>query len=79
MITVTLKEARRRLGQLVDAAARGEEVLITRRGRKAARLTPATEGPRPSLPDMAAFRASITVEGAPLSEAVIAEREGARY
>ena len=79
MVTVTLKDARQRLGQLVDAAARGEDIVITRRGRKAVRLSPAVDGPRRSLPDLAAFRASIKVGGAPLSDAVVAERKDARY
>jgi len=34
-------EAKNRLGQLLDLVERGEEVVITRRGRQVARLVPA--------------------------------------
>ena len=50
MLTVALKDARQRLGQLVDAAARGEEVVITRRGQGAARLGPVGDRSLPPLP-----------------------------
>ena len=70
MKTVGVREARRRLGELVDAAERGESVIITRRGRQVARLGPvAPEGGR-RLPDLSEFRARIRVQGKPLSETV---------
>ncbi len=34
-------EAKNRLGQLLDLVERGEEVVITRRGKQVARLVPA--------------------------------------
>ena len=37
-------EAKNRLGTLLDWVAAGEEVLITRHGKAAARLVPATPG-----------------------------------
>lgn len=37
-------EAKNKLGTLLDWVERGEEVLITRRGRAVARLVPATPG-----------------------------------
>lgn len=78
MATVSLKHARQRLGELVDAAAHGETVVITRRGRRVARLVAIDASPEP-LPDLTAFRASLHVAGAPLSEAVIAARHEDRY
>ena len=79
METVNLKEARRRLGDLVKAAEQGESTLITRRGRKVARVVPVEKSPRKGLPDLAALRASITVKGKPLSETVCAMRQEQRY
>lgn len=37
-------EAKSRLSELLDRAARGEEVVITRRGQGVARLEPLTRG-----------------------------------
>lgn len=39
--TFGLFEAKNRLSELVDRAARGEEIVITRRGEEVARLVPA--------------------------------------
>jgi prevent-host-death family protein len=40
MISVNMHEAKTRLSQLVEAAARGEEVVIARAGRPVARIVP---------------------------------------
>lgn len=37
-------EAKNRLGALLDRVERGDEIVITRRGRAVARLVPATQG-----------------------------------
>jgi prevent-host-death family protein len=37
-------EAKNKLGQLLDRVERGEEIVITRRGRAVARLVPAEPG-----------------------------------
>jgi prevent-host-death family protein len=82
LTTVNLKQARERLGDLVSAAERGETTVITRRGKKAARIVPVV-GPRrrgsPGLPNLAKFRASIRVKGASLSKSVIQARTRERY
>ena len=44
MREIGLFEARNKLGTLLDWVAAGEEVLITRHGKAAARLVPATPG-----------------------------------
>ncbi|WP_448567268.1 type II toxin-antitoxin system Phd/YefM family antitoxin [Thermus sp.] len=46
MRTVSLSEAKARLSELLEAAERGEEVIITRRGRPWARLAPVEESVR---------------------------------
>ena len=53
--TVTLADAKAHLSELVERAAAGETVCITRRGRPVARLVPA-ETPRTRI-DVAALRA----------------------
>ena len=40
MTTVGIFEAKNRLSELVERAARGEEIVITRRGEHVARLMP---------------------------------------
>jgi prevent-host-death family protein len=78
MQTLTIKEARACLGQLVDKAEHGETVVITRYGKKSARLVPI--GPRAQgLPSLSAFRAGIVVPKTGLAAAVIASRREERY
>jgi prevent-host-death family protein len=79
MGTVSMKEARERLSELVRAAERGEAITITRRGKEVARIVPAEQKPLKPLPDLTEFRASIKVKGKPLSEVVRDMRAEARY
>jgi len=79
MNTVNLKEARRRLSNLVKAAERGQSITITRRGKKVARLGPVRTKGKRGLPDLEAFRASIPVKGKPLSKIVSDMRAEERY
>lgn len=44
MREISVTEARKCLGTLLDWVAQGEEVLITRRGRAVARFVPADRG-----------------------------------
>lgn len=46
MTTVGIFEAKNRLSELVERAARGEEIVITRRGQEVARLVPPRERDR---------------------------------
>ena len=71
---VNLKEARKRLGSLVRAATRGESVVITVRGRAAARIVPIERKPIRQIPDLSEFRNSIKLKGKPMSETVIEMR-----
>jgi len=79
MASVSLKEARRRLSELVRAAERGQPTIITRRGRGVARLEPLGKKAEEPLPDLSDFRASIAIKGGPMSETVVAARREARY
>ena len=77
MGTVTVKETRQKLREMLDRAQAGEEILIVRRGRPVAKLVPLQVGERP-LPDLTPFRASIRVRGAPLRREVLRARREAR-
>ena len=78
MNTVKLKEARSHLGELVNAAERGESVVITRRGRDVALLVPAPRRAVKPLPDLSDFRASIKVRGGSLTSELMAMRKEER-
>lgn len=71
MSTVSLKEARRRLGKLAEAAEHGEAVVITRRGRAIAQLTRVADRPPQPLPDLTAFRESLAVQGGSLTQELL--------
>jgi prevent-host-death family protein len=74
---VSVKDARSQLSELLDRVERGEEVIIRRRGKKVARLvSPETTHPLPSL---RRFRASLKMNGKPMSEMVITARDQERY
>ncbi len=79
MDSINLKEARRRLGALVRAAARGKSVVITVRGKEAARIGPIESRPVKILPDLNEFRASIALKGKPMSVTVIQLRREDRF
>jgi len=79
MHRVSIREARQRLSQLVDAAERGESIAITRHGRQAACLGPPRPEGKPPVPDLTEFRQSIAVSGKPLSKVVIDARRQERF
>ena len=56
MITVNLAEAKARLSELLDRVERGEEVIVTRRGKPVAHIH-APELPKRPLRSLARFRA----------------------
>jgi len=67
------KELRRRLSEILDRVARGERVIVHRRGRLAVTLAPLVPSAS-RLPTLAAFRAGLRVRGRPLSAEVVAAR-----
>jgi len=78
MRKVSVRQAREKLGDLLDGAERGESVIIQRRGRPVARLVPETRAPA-AVPDLKAFRAGIRVKGKAASRQIVAQRERERY
>lgn len=61
MQKVSVREARQHIGRLLDAVAAGEEIVITRRGKPAARMvaTSELETEKVRFPDRSALRAML--------------------
>ena len=77
MLEVNVKNARSNLSSLLDRVEAGEEIIITRRGKKVAKMVlPQAEDHLPSLKD---FRSSFKVDGKPMSQEVIDARREERY
>jgi prevent-host-death family protein len=80
MIEINAKKARGELSSLLNRVENGEEVVISRRGRKVARMVSLREGPNPKrLPSLKAFRARIRISGERLSQTVVLSREEERF
>ena len=67
------KDMRKRLSEILDRVARGERVIVHRRGRPSVTLAPLVP-PASRLPSLAAFRAGLRVRGRSLSAEVVAAR-----
>ena len=75
---VNAKQARAKLSSLLNRVEEGGEVVLLRRGKRIARLVPA-EKKQVRLPTLKEFRASIRINGEPLSMGVIKGREKERF
>lgn len=78
MRTINMKEARACLGSLVDGAERGETVVITRHGKKSARLVPMPACAK-SLPSLSEFRSGMAKPRTGLGASVLAARREERF
>ena len=78
MLEINVKEARSQFSTLLDKVEQGEEIVITRRGKKVARLVP-PERNDISLPSLKRFRASIQLTGNSLGQTVSDLRNEERY
>lgn len=72
------------LHRLLARTAKGEEVLLLRSGQAVARLVPVGRPQEENLqanrlPELSAFRDSISLTGEPASSAVLKERKEQRY
>ena len=77
MMEISVKEARKNLSFLLDRVEHGDEIVITRRGKRVARLiTPALEE---KLPGLKHFRGELKVSGEPVSQTVLKSRASERY
>ena len=77
--TVNLYEAKTHLSELVERAARGEEVVIAKAGEPKARLVPLARPVKPRKPGGWKGRVVIAPDfDAPLPEEILAAVEGRR-
>lgn len=74
---VTYSEARRSLAELLERAARGERITITRHGKPMADLGPTAVRPRLDLSELKALRRKVSK--VPLANGVLLAREQERY
>jgi len=74
---ISVKEARGKIGNLLDRAKKGEEVILTRRGIPEGKII-AFENKdcgNKGLPDLSDLYKSLKISGKPISEIVAQERE----
>ncbi len=77
MLEISVKEARKNLSMLLDKVEHGDEIVITRRGKRVAKLITPTQNE--NLPKLTHFRRQLTVSGESMSETVINNRKRERY
>ncbi len=78
MLEINVKEARSNLSSILDRVEKGEEIIITRRGKRVARISNIENNPTP-LKSLKQFRNKINIKGKSLSQTVIEHREEERY
>ncbi len=80
MGSVNLADAKAHLSELVERAAAGEAVRITRRGKPVAQLVPADIPRKPvNLAALQAATANMPTQAEPAREAIRKMRDEARY
>ena len=70
MSEINLKNARNNLSSLLNKVEHGEEIIITRHGKRVAKLVPA-ERQKSTFPSLKQFRAKIKIRGDKLSKTVV--------
>lgn len=78
MRTLTVKEVRQQLSEILREAEAGDSTIITRYGKPIAEIAPIRKD-RPKFPDMSEFRASIKVRGKTLTDTLREMRDEERY
>lgn len=78
MPTYGIAEAKARFSELIDRAARGEEVVIARHGKPAVRLAPAADnraGRRITLDDLKRLRDSMPFQTVSTADIIRQQRD----
>lgn len=78
MQTINVRETREKLAKLLDAVASGEEIIILRHGKPAARLTSVLPE-SVAFPDRSELRSSLSPASENAAEAIRALRDDERY
>lgn len=77
MIEISVKDARKNLSMLLDKVEHGDEIVITRRGKRVAKLISPAQNEK--LPKLISFRRQLKVSGESMSEMVINNRKNERF
>ena len=74
---VTIQEARKKIGKLIDRAKKGEEVILTRRGIPEGKIIAFEnkDAGNKGLPDLSDLYKALNISGKSLSKIVVEERE----
>lgn len=78
MRSLSVKEVREQLSEILRDAEAGDSIIVTRYGTPIAQITPVQKD-RPRFPDLSAFRASIKVRGKSLTDTLREMRDEERY
>lgn len=78
MLQINIRDARNKLSHLIDQVERGQQVILSRRGKAVAQLSPVNFEER-CLPSLSKFRATIHSNSENLSDTVIKSRQEERY
>jgi prevent-host-death family protein len=78
MVEINVKEARSNLSSILDRVEKGEEIILTRRGKRVARISNLDNKPAP-LKSLKQLRNKIRVKGKSLSQTVTDQRDEERY
>ncbi|MBN1759728.1 MAG: type II toxin-antitoxin system prevent-host-death family antitoxin [Chitinispirillaceae bacterium] len=78
MTVVSIKEIRSNISSLINKVEHGEEVIITRRGKKVAILQ-GIPAQRRQFQPQSEFREKIRIKGQPMSAVVAGNRSEERY
>ena len=78
MSEINVKEVRSNISSVLDRVEKGEEIIITRRGKRVARVSKISEEYSP-LKSLKQFRDQIRVKNKSLSETVKENRQRERY
>jgi prevent-host-death family protein len=70
MHSVSIRDARAHLADIIAQVGNGQAVVITRRGREVARIVPAAQAIRP-LPNRAKTRAAMVKRGAKVTRSTV--------
>ncbi|MBF0468655.1 MAG: type II toxin-antitoxin system prevent-host-death family antitoxin [Desulfamplus sp.] len=78
MLVINAKEVRSNFSSILDEVEKGEDIIITRRGKQVARITNIDDKPTP-LKGLKDFRKRINIKEEALSKTIINQREEERY
>ncbi len=75
---ISIQNARKKIGKLIDLASQGEEIILTRRGKEEAKIISlANSKVHKNVPQLDDFRKTVKPKGkpSPTSKLVTKERE----